>query len=358
MATFAGLASAAVLPRAYEVPQSNGFPNPSPNQTLIIETQAGGLLPNAPLPTTLGANSITAFQLIASNELFETAYFSSLLKNITDCASGYEASNKHELVKVFQTVLAQEELHAIGARAILESAGAFVPGPCQYQFPVSTLQESITVAETFTVAVLGALQGANVIFAEDGEPGLVQLVSSIIGQEGEQNGYYRVLLEQVPSESPFLTPVPATFAWSVLQNFIVPGSCPFALDQINIPILPTISVNGGPIGNLEPEDQTLTLSVDLSTSPNAAPYIGGDGAGLTFTYTTGKQLPITVSISDVNFSGSVISFKAPFPYSEHIMQGFSHGALTTGSGYENVTATAAAAIAGPALIQVRNPLKW
>lgn len=91
------------------IPNNNGFPMPNDQQKLEIAHEAGGLLPGGPAPTSLGANSITAFQLIAFNELFETAYFSSLLHNITSEAPGYHAQNKEELVKIFSTVLAVSE---------------------------------------------------------------------------------------------------------------------------------------------------------------------------------------------------------------------------------------------------------
>ena len=200
--------------------------------------------------------------------------------------------------------------------------------------------------------MLGALQGAAVNFASEGAPALVQLVTSVIGQEGEQNGFYRTLLDNIPSENPFLTPVPAPFAFSALQNFVVPGSCPFDLAKIPIPILPTIEVNGGPIANIHPKDQYLSFSADLSKSKEAAPYYGKTGQELTMTYTHGQLLPITVDIEDIKWSGHKISFKAKFPFEEFIMDGFSHGALTIGKGFTNLTETANAAIAAPALIQV------
>ncbi|KND91796.1 hypothetical protein TOPH_03468 [Tolypocladium ophioglossoides CBS 100239] len=338
------------------IPSNDGFPNPNAQQKLAIAQQAGGLLPNGPPPPSLGASSITAFQLIASNELFETAYFSSLLQNITAGAPGYQAQNKDELTKIFATVLAQEEQHALAAVATLQSVKAFAPSACQYQFPVSNLQDAVNLAETFTAIVLGALQGANVIFAQDGNAGPIQTVSSVIGQEGEQNGYYRVFLNKVPSESPFLTTVPAPFAWSALQMFIVPGSCPFPLSNINLPIFPPLMTNGGPVAAIEPQDQTLSFAADLSGSPAAQPFVNGNGSNLFLTYTTGQQLPISVPITNVKWSGSHISFQAQFPYSENVMQGFSHAALTTSNKFESANAVVNSALAGPAVIQVNNPL--
>ncbi|POR39108.1 Uncharacterized protein TPAR_00696 [Tolypocladium paradoxum] len=338
------------------IPNNDGFPNPNNQQKLAIAQQAGGLLPNGAPPTSLGANSITAFQLIAFNELFETAYFSSLLQNITAGTPGYQAQNMNELIKIFSTVLAQEEQHALAAVATLQGVKAFAPSACQYQFPVSNLQDAVNLAETFTAIVLGALQGANVLFAQDGETGPIQTVSSVIGQEGEQNGFYRVFLNKVPSESPFLTAVPAPFAWSALQMFIVPGSCPFPLSNINLPIFPPLMTNGVAVAAIQPQDQTLSFSANLSSSAAAQPFVNGNGSNLFLTYTTGQQLPISVPITNVLWTGGQINFQAQFPFSENVMQGFSHGALTTSNMFNSSNAVVNSTLAGPAIIQVNNPL--
>lgn len=89
LTSLSGLAAGAVLPRA-TVPSDNGFPMPNDQQKIAIAQQAGGLLPNSPPATSLGAGTTTAFQLIAFNELFETAYFSSLAQNISDKVPGYD----------------------------------------------------------------------------------------------------------------------------------------------------------------------------------------------------------------------------------------------------------------------------
>jgi hypothetical protein len=68
---------------------SNGFPNPSASALKQIELEAGGTLPNTALPTSLPADAIQTLQVIATNELFEVAYFSSLLHNVSTGVSGY-----------------------------------------------------------------------------------------------------------------------------------------------------------------------------------------------------------------------------------------------------------------------------
>ncbi|KAM3498522.1 hypothetical protein MY10362_008161 [Beauveria mimosiformis] len=326
-----GCVSAAVIPN------NDGFPEPSAQQQIAIAKAAGGLLPNVKLPTKLGPGSTTTFQLIAFNELFEVAFFNSLLKNITNHVEGYRV-NTHvdRITEILTTVRAQEEQHVLAADAALKAAGEFSPQACQYQFPTTDLAGAISLAETFTAIVLGALQGANIAFAKENLTVPIQLISSVIGQEGEQNGFYRHLIKQVPSESPFLTPVPAPFAFSALQLFVIPGSCPFPLANIDLPILPTLAVNGGPVAVIEPRDQRLSFSADLTDAENS------------------KTNPISVPITNLKWNGAELTFDADFPFEENVMMGFSHAALTTAKDFESVDDIVSATIAAPAIIQVEH----
>ena len=98
---------------------------------------------------------------------------------------------------------------------------------------MSDFNSSIKLAATFTSLVLGTLQDVIEIFAERGDVPLTVGVASVVGQEGEQEGWYRLLQGKVPSELPFLTTSTREFAFNALnQNFIVPGSCP----NINLPL--------------------------------------------------------------------------------------------------------------------------
>ena len=60
-----------------------------PEQIAQIEKGAGGSLPNGPLPANLQSAGVTTLKLIALNENFEVAYFTSLLHNITEEVPGY-----------------------------------------------------------------------------------------------------------------------------------------------------------------------------------------------------------------------------------------------------------------------------
>ncbi|KAH6691608.1 hypothetical protein F5X68DRAFT_252668 [Plectosphaerella plurivora] len=355
-AALLSLASGAALaPRAFNIPDNNGFPNPTPEQLTLIAKQAGGKLPGGALPSDLGPASTVAFQLIAFNEFFETSYFSSLLNNITSGAPGYTelGASTGAAEATIRAVLAQEQQHALAAVAVLKAANKFVPSPCQYVFPVNTLMDSIFLAETFTALVLGVLQSANVIFASEGAPAFVRIVSSVIGQEGEQNGAYRLFLRETPSESGFLTNVPPAFAWSILQSFVVPGSCPFDISKIALPIFPGLTVNGGPIAVVNGTDQTLSFSADLKGCKEAETQ---QTDGLFVTFVNGQQLPLSQPAKNVKWSGSVVTLQADFPFEQLEAQGFSHASITTSGDFADVASIVDATLAAPGVIQVKKPL--
>ena len=85
--------AASVAAAPFKFPLPDGFPNPSPAQLAEIEKKAGGSLPDGPLPTSLKGTGITTLQLLALNEIFEVAYFTELLANVTNNVSGYDAAS-------------------------------------------------------------------------------------------------------------------------------------------------------------------------------------------------------------------------------------------------------------------------
>ncbi|KKY31301.1 putative late sexual development protein [Diaporthe ampelina] len=320
--------------------------------------KAGGQLSNAPPPPKLASSSLTAFQLIAFNENFEVAFFSSLIENITNNVPGFKLSDqkkRFELLSVLEAVKAQEELHAINAHNVLTKFNAFAPAPCSYKFPSSDINSAITLAETFTALVLGTLQDASQLLATNGDAGPVRGVASVIGQEGEQNGWYRTFLGLKPSEKPFLTTSVAAFAFSALQGFV--DSCPFDISQIDIPIFPQLSVLSGSGGlDVEARDQALAFEADLADVRAAEKYIGGHGDGLYVTYLTGQNLPASQPVTNVSWDGNKVKFEAPFPFSANVMEGLSVAALTTKKDFSTPGDVVAATLAAPALVQVNDRL--
>ena len=327
----------------FSFPLSNGFPNvtnPS-SQLSAIENQAHGILPNGAPPPSISTDTKTSLELIAFNEIFEVAYFTELLANVTNNVPGYQISDstrRNAVIAVLTAVQAQEELHALNANGALAHFGASPIRPCEYKFPVSDLTSAIALASTFTDVVLGTLQDVASLLATDGDDGLIGGIVSVVGQEGEQNGLYRSILGKIPSALPFLTSSTREFAFSALnQNFVVPGTCP-DMGEIKLPIFPPLTVV---TQDIQPRTQTLQFSVALSHSVRSVVYINQ------------QNVPVVEPIANVTLGGGVVTFDAEFPYSKFLMNGLTIAAVTNSTGpFASTDAVAKATIFGPALIEI------
>jgi len=345
-------------------PLGNGFPTiaKGSEQLKDIEIQAHGSLSNAPPPPkSPQPDSLTSIRLIAFNELSEVAFFTELLHNITNRVEGYEINHQgaHDfIVDALTAVQAQEELHALNANNALAAFTPSVILPCQYNFPVSTFEEAINLASTFTDVVLGTLQDVQTTFGADGDVGLIRGVGSVIGQEGEQNGFYRQLLGKTPSALPFLTTSTREFAFSALQGFVVKGSCP-NLSDIDLQIFDALNVVT-PADKIVPGIEQLTFSFEPK---NPQPSWNADYSGLSLVYINQQNLPVVEKISGATTSKTqdgttIVTFNAPFPFDND-----SHGALfgngltlaavTNSTGpFASANAVAQHTVFGPGLIEI------
>ncbi|KAF2721588.1 hypothetical protein K431DRAFT_284738 [Polychaeton citri CBS 116435] len=327
-------------------PLSNGFPNISnPSAALNqIQEQAHGTLPSSPPPDSVTDDTLTSLRLIAFNELFEVAYFTALIQNITNNVGGYQIPQegvKSFVQRALDAVQAQEELHALNANEALAHFNADPIQSCEYKFPVDNFDDAIATAAMFTDVVLGTLGDVQNDLGADGDVGLIRLIASVIGQEGEQNGFYRSIGQKIPSALPFLTASTREFAFSALnQNFIVPGSCP-NINTIDLPIFGALNVL---TKSIQAETQ------DLQFSFSSESYTSADD--LSLVYINQQNLPIVEPLKDVESSNGVVTFTANFPFDEYLMNGLTIAAVATGSSFADVTAVANATLFGPGLIEI------
>lgn len=214
--------------------------------------------------------------------------------------------------------------------------------PCEYQFPVTNFIQAIALAQTFTDIVLGTLPEAQAIFAADGgdESPLVPLFGSVLAQEGEQVGFYRFAQKKTPSAAPFLTGGSPSFAFTAIQMFIVPGSCPQPLSKVNLTTFGPLTVVTTP----EAKNMTLEFAVPGAVSPVANSIV----------YLSGANLPVTVPISTVTSVGGMSHFNASFPFATGFANGLTIAALVkeAGQSYKSNDAVAAATVYGPGLIEI------
>jgi len=368
-ASLVGLSCLSTIASAapFTFPLSNGFPkvaNPS-SQLTAIEQQAHGTLPNGPPPPSITADTATSLELIAFNELFEVAFFTELLSNVTNNVTGFQFADSNDrttVITALTAIQAQEELHALNANGALAHFGLEPIQPCEYNIPVSDFATAIGLASTFTDVVLGTLQDVASLLATDGDDGLIRGVVSVVGQEGEQNGFYRELLGKIPSALPFLTTSTREFAFSALnQNFIVPGSCP-NIGEIALPIFRTLTVD---TQNIQPTTQTLEFSVTIENTIENTNSTWGNWerdcpernpdyfSSLSVVYINQQNLPVVETITNVAIEGNTVTFDAEFPFDQFLMNGLTIAAVTKTAGpFASADAVAKDTIFGPGLIEI------
>jgi len=358
-AALIGLGCLSVVSAApFSFPLQNNFPtvaNPS-SQLTEIEVLAHGSLPNGGAPPTPQADSLTSLRLIAFNELFEVAFFTELIANITNDVPGYmdlHGWEKQKILDILTQVQNQEELHALNANGALTKFTGTPILPCKYNFPVTNFGDAIALASTFTDVVLGTLQDVVSLFGTDGDSALIRGVASVIGQEGEQNGFYRELLDKVPSALPFLTTSTRDFAFSALnQNFIVPGSCPsdnFKTIDLKIFLPLTVTTQ-----NIQPSSQNLQFSLTIPSGYTPDAPWGSQYENLVVVYINQQNTPVVEKPQNVHIGNGVATFEAAFPFNGTTFgNGLTIAALApSNADLTTADAVAKVAIAGPGLIEI------
>ncbi|KXS93401.1 hypothetical protein AC579_10230 [Pseudocercospora musae] len=298
-----GSGSGSGAQQSFRFPLSNGFPNLSPDALKAVEQQAHGTLPNGPLPSSIQDATAATFQLIAFNELFEVAFFTSLINTIT--SSVYDVGHgaaQQIVLNALTAVQAQEELHATGANGIFKAAGRTRVQPCEYVFPSSNFDDAIAFASTFTDVVLA---------------------------------------KWFPPQLPFLTRSAGPFAFSALnQMVIVPGSCPNS-NVIPLPIFGALSVD---TQNIQAKDQNLSFSFKAN---------GTASHDFSLVYINQQNLPVVEQPKNIKVSGGKVSFQADFPFSANLMNGLPISAVTKSAGpFTDADAVAADTLFGPGLIEI------
>jgi hypothetical protein len=340
-------------------PLGNNFPTPAAGQLAAIETQAHGTIPtgNPPPPAPPKADTLTSLRLIAFNEIWEVSFFQQFLSLVKSKANGFwdDSRDMNLLVDALTAVLAQEELHAINANNALtkfDPAGPVLP--CQYNFPVDNLDDALELASTFTDVVLGTLQDVATLMGTDGDAGLIRGIASVIGQEGEQNGFYRTFQKnpKIPSALPFLTASTRDFAFSALnQNFVVPGSCP-NFNTINLKVFGALTVE---TDNIQPQVQDIDFSFKIP-STGLAPEWKPDCSGLELVFINQQNVPQVAKVKkvDVDTHGGKVTITAIFPFDQaDFGNGLTIAAVVLASGdLTTVDGVAAATQFGPGLIEI------
>ncbi|KZT55814.1 hypothetical protein CALCODRAFT_498142 [Calocera cornea HHB12733] len=327
-------------------PFSDGFPTPSPEQLQEIFVAAHGTLSNSTPPANISAQGLVNLRLIDFAERIESVFFQEMLFNVTNGVPGYELPSWVDydyFVNFLNVTQHVEELHNLNAVNALAHFNQTAIEPCtRYNFPVSTLEESITLAMTFTSNVFGVLGDVVQIFAQNGDTGLVRGIVSAVANEGEQNGFFRYLLGRVPDELPFTTVSSRDFAFTALQGFVDPTSCP-NIDIIAADLKTFEKVTFLDTPQAKTEDVRLSLSIDKYVS----------GTAYNVVYVNQLNNPVVVPATFVSSDDTSVIISATFPFDEHLMNGLTIASVTDQAGpFANVDTVSAAAIWAPAFAVV------
>ena len=325
-------------------PLANGFPNPNQEAILQIQKDGHGTLPNGPPPPTISPDGVINLKLIALNELFEVAFFTELMANVTDKAPGYDLGDRQGyIIESLKAIIAQEEMHVLNANEALKHFNQVPIEPCKYNFPVTDYASAIALAGTFTDLVLGTLQDVNELFARSQDFGLVRAVSSVIGNEGSQEGFFRVEQKKRPSAQPFMTTAARDFAFTAIQDFVVKGSCP-NIDTIPLKTFKPLTVETKDI-------KAETQSIKFSFSMQDAGMFEIDH--LKLVWINGQNVPVAKGFENVQMMDDRVMFEAAFPFDEFDMEGLTIAAVTMGADtFDGAGEVAERTVFGPGLIEL------
>lgn len=231
----------------------------------------------------------------------------------------------------------QEELHAIRANNALSHFHVNPIEPCHYFFPVKDFDSALTLASKFTDVVLGTLQDTIERFALGHDYDLAREIAAIIANKGEQQGWFRMQQGKIPSELPFTTTGDLNFAFTAVQSFVYPGSCP-NINEIPLRTFETLEI----LTSLGPKSQNITFSFQDWTNETSK---------LWMTYINQQNLPIVEHLNIVSHSGNTIVATALFPYDDHELNGLTISAVTRKEGpFGDANDVAKWTLAGPGLI--------
>lgn len=185
--------------------------------------------------------------------------------------------------------------------------------------------------------MLGTLQDVVQVFAEGGNAGVARGVAATIGQEGEQEGWFRLLQGKIPNELPFLSTSVRDLAFTAVQGFTVPGSCT-GLDKIQLKTFQPLGLVKPPGAQSGPIQFTFKQDCKLNSD-------------LSVVYINQQNLPIVEKLKVIGVKDEVVTVEANFPYTENLMNGLTLAVLTTSAGpFANARAAVAATVFGPAII--------
>ena len=231
--------------------------------------------------------------------------------------------------------------------------------PCTYVFPTSDFSSAIAFAQTFTDMYIGLLTNIQQRTARNlgaDSNSIIYVLAQALGQEGQQSGWFRSLQDKHASAEPFLTSSTRNFAFSWLQQFILPGSCP-NMEDIPLRIFPPLTVESKVAGT-----GAVTLLVPGPVDPKTQSVAFINGAlvptVVPFNVTSVSECSTELRGNEVlGWSecgcGMATNITAHFPYAQNVMHGLTLATIvTSGLSFTTAEDVSNATVYGPAVIEV------
>lgn len=188
--------------------------------------------------------------------------------------------------------------------------------------------------------MLGTLQDISERFSIGNDFTLVRFITSVVGQKGEQLGWFRILQSKIPSQLPFLTTGDLHFTFTAVQEFIIPGSCP-SLDEIPLRTFQQLNILTPP----GPKTQLIRASWK--------PDVRTQQGQLWMAFINHQNKPIVERMNIIASTKDTVTAEALFPYEKHLMNGLTFAAVTNSSGpFATANNVSMATVFGPGLIVV------
>ncbi|KAH7392300.1 hypothetical protein DE146DRAFT_136093 [Phaeosphaeria sp. MPI-PUGE-AT-0046c] len=315
------------------------------NDLDALERAANSLLPDIPLPTTINDATTTLLQLMTIWFESEISAYHETIALISNNSKGYtdlRRWNKSEVLDILSTNLAESSLQFNYTVSLLTHYSVpLIPGPCTYKAPlvgIALSRDMIYFQELNTLLIDSMQDYSNHLTFE-----LTPILWSIATSKAEQNGFYNIFDNYIPSERAFMTSVPPELAFSTFAQQL--RKCPFELEAIT-PISAPLFEDWIIVG------ESFTYCANLSHVPS-------DPSNLYLSIIAGTQMPIIVPATNITFNGTIIEFDSDYPRKQGILEGLVMVALieaTDATTEEKTADWVGDRTLASAFIQVQQPL--
>ncbi|KAI0826021.1 ferritin-like domain-containing protein [Irpex lacteus] len=229
------------------------------------------------LTTQSGVHDSQILQFALTLENLENAFYSEGINKFNESAfqsAGFSPEIRQRFVQIMQ----HERTHV---EFLQNALGAEAPQPCNYSFPLDTVQDFVSTSFSLESAGEAAYLGAGSLLQNKS---LVPIAASILAVEARQASWVSsAALNATPWNGPFDTPLNASAIFSLASTFIT--SCPssnpplivtpvnsLSLTPANATVGSNVTVQ---VGGADFNSSSIPITSN-SSAPDPAPALAGN----------------------------------------------------------------------------------